>query len=154
MADKNGRDRGQTRLHRLSENTGNNGTAIRALVAQGVDVNATDTAGDTALHLATRAKAYDNLEALLNAGADPLIKNDAAQTAMDCTEPDDVGTRMFLQGHAAPFREKHETLAHQAAAAAQRQLEIQAAAREMTTGTTNDVAPVPRVQFKPKPPSA
>ena len=54
------------------------------LIARGVDVNATDPKGRAALHFAAmRGVRAEVVEALLNAGADPAIRDDADKTPYD-----------------------------------------------------------------------
>jgi ankyrin repeat protein len=59
---------------------------IQALIAEGVDVNDADAAGETALIMASSAGQMDAVEVLLNAGADTSAKNrmgyDAYHAAM------------------------------------------------------------------------
>ena len=60
---------------------------IKALIAAGVDVNATNTAGDTALHAAVNGRASDVIvRGLLGLGADPKALNKRGQTPLEAAE--------------------------------------------------------------------
>ena len=48
---------------------------IQKVIDKGVDVDAVDVLGNTALHYATQYGQAENVEVLLNRGANPLIKN-------------------------------------------------------------------------------
>ena len=57
---------------------------IRALLEAGAYLNARDEDGDTALHDAARyGKAGEKLEALLEGGADPALRNNAGKLPWD-----------------------------------------------------------------------
>ena len=62
-----------------SENTG----LIHYLVNQGVDINAIDILGQTALMAAAESNHADNVKVLLAAGADPLIRDRRGRAAAD-----------------------------------------------------------------------
>ena len=60
---------------------------IKVLKAAGVDINATNTAGDTALHAAVTGRASDVIiRGLLALGADPNALNKRGQTALQAAE--------------------------------------------------------------------
>lgn len=61
--------------------TRNDVEAIRRLRASGVDVNAANAVGDTALHVAVESRARDAIKELLAAGADVTRRNRAGETA-------------------------------------------------------------------------
>jgi len=56
---------------------------IRYLVDQGVDINAIDTLGRTALMIAAEANHVDDVKVLLAAGADPMIRDRRGRAAAD-----------------------------------------------------------------------
>jgi uncharacterized protein len=60
---------------------------IKALIAAGVDINATNTAGDTALHAAATGRASDLIvRGLLALGADQTALNKRGQTPLQAAE--------------------------------------------------------------------
>ena len=76
---------GETRWRELFEAaSGPNASAdaIARLAGEGVDVNATDSEGNTALHAAARGNAPNCVRALLEHGADPAISNLIGSTAL------------------------------------------------------------------------
>jgi ankyrin repeat protein len=57
---------------------------IKALMAAGIDINASNDAGDTALHAAVTGRGSDVIvRALLELGADTAVKNKRGQTPLD-----------------------------------------------------------------------
>ena len=56
--------------------------AVRLLMQHGVRINAQDNEGNTALMVAVKGDNYDMVQALLDAGANPNIKNKAGKTAL------------------------------------------------------------------------
>jgi len=56
---------------------------VRYLLGQGIDVNATDTLGQTALMLAAEANHISDVKALLKAGADPSLHDRRGRAAAD-----------------------------------------------------------------------
>ena len=50
-------------------------TTLKALLAAGADPNARDQDGSTPLHMAAYASRAEHAQILLEAGADPLLKN-------------------------------------------------------------------------------
>jgi ankyrin repeat protein len=70
-----------------------NVSAIRALAAQGVDLNATDAYGRTALHVATFARQRAAIQALVQAGADlKRLENDRYDCVTIAAVADDEET--------------------------------------------------------------
>lgn len=59
---------------------------IGYLVSAGADVNATAAGGVTPLHRAVRNRCSAAVDALLRAGADPLLANDSGSTAADLAQ--------------------------------------------------------------------
>ena len=71
--------------------------AIRAAVAQGADLNATDAYGRTALHVATFARRRDAIQALAKAGADlHRLENDRYDCVTIAAVADDEETLRLL----------------------------------------------------------
>ncbi|KAG7390369.1 hypothetical protein PHYPSEUDO_008197 [Phytophthora pseudosyringae] len=60
------------------------------LIENGVDSNAVDENGDTALHYAVELGRYDLVETLMKRGADSTIKNLKGLSAMEIAEEDDL----------------------------------------------------------------
>lgn len=58
----------------------NNYDAVEKLIAKGVDVNAADASGETALHLSMRIGSSTDIIQLLDAGADPNKADDEGVT--------------------------------------------------------------------------
>ena len=54
---------------------------MTVLLAAGADPNARDAEGSTPLHMAAYASKGKNVQQLLEAGADPLLKNNAGRDA-------------------------------------------------------------------------
>lgn len=52
-------------------------------LAAGLDVNGRDVYGNTPLHYAIQKNQYSNVDQLLAAGADPLLRNESGLTAID-----------------------------------------------------------------------
>lgn len=71
---------GDTPLH--SAALRGNEEAIRWLLSQEVNINATNSKGDTALTLAVRAKQYKTVWILLQAGADKFIQTPNGESPM------------------------------------------------------------------------
>lgn len=70
---------------------------IRALAAQGADLNATDAYGRTALHVATFARRRDAIQALAKAGADlQRLENDRYDCVTIAAVADDEETLRLL----------------------------------------------------------
>lgn len=65
---------------------------VRALLAMGVKVDATDDRGDTALILAARFGQIEAVRLLLEKGADPNLKNQAGQDAEKSAEKEEIRT--------------------------------------------------------------
>jgi len=61
----------------------NDAGQLRVLLGTGADAKARDAAGDTALHRAVRAGAFEAARELLWQGADPGLTNAAGKTALD-----------------------------------------------------------------------
>lgn len=59
---------------------------LETLIQSGADLNLRDYQGDTALIWAVRWKNLEAARLLLSAGADPSIKNDAGQTALQIAD--------------------------------------------------------------------
>lgn len=57
-------------------------TVPQLLASAGIDVNATDTAGETALHIAARNGLVGVIATLLQCGADPDCRNQAGETPL------------------------------------------------------------------------
>ncbi|XP_073541625.1 ankyrin repeat domain-containing protein 22 [Phyllobates terribilis] len=66
--------------------TKQNERLIRLLLNAGANVNATDSGGNTALHYACKMKSQSIVPILLEAKADPHIKNEAGETCVDIAE--------------------------------------------------------------------
>ena len=90
--DVNAQDtRGVTALMHAAE--GGNAFIVRLLLAvEGINVNTQDHFGYTALHLATQISRTDIIEALLDADADPTIKNDEGETAANLAITNEIRT--------------------------------------------------------------
>ncbi|KAI5851912.1 ankyrin repeat-containing domain protein [Tricharina praecox] len=82
---------GRSREHSLHRIHGSTyfayGHSMKALLANGADVNAQDSVGDTLLHLAVDLKLRDVVKLLLEAGADVTIVNSFGQTAAERAHP-------------------------------------------------------------------
>lgn len=78
--------------------------AARALLAQGVDVNAPQIDGMTALHWAVYRDQTDMVEWLLAAGADPTVENRYGVTPLSlaCTNGNSVVVEKLLEAGADP----------------------------------------------------
>ncbi|XP_043453961.1 ankyrin repeat domain-containing protein 22 isoform X1 [Prionailurus viverrinus] len=63
--------------------TKQNEALVRMLLDAGIDVNATDCYGCTALHYACEMKNQNLIPLLLEAHADPMIKNRRGETSLD-----------------------------------------------------------------------
>ncbi|XP_056386069.1 ankyrin repeat domain-containing protein 22 [Hyla sarda] len=63
--------------------TKQNERLVRLLLAAGVNVNAMDSGGNTALHYACKMKSQSIIPILLEAKANPLIKNKDGETSLD-----------------------------------------------------------------------
>ncbi|XP_073452459.1 ankyrin repeat domain-containing protein 22 [Aquarana catesbeiana] len=59
---------------------------IRILLHSGVDVNAADNSGNTALHYACKMKTQATIPILLEANANPYIKNKEGESPVDIAE--------------------------------------------------------------------
>jgi len=59
---------------------------VEILVEKGVDVNAQDNDGDTALMTASRGGYLDVVQLLIDAGVDVNAKNDSGETALSLVE--------------------------------------------------------------------
>ncbi|XP_075698772.1 ankyrin repeat domain-containing protein 22 [Rhinoderma darwinii] len=70
----------------LISKTKQNERLIRLLLGAGVNVNATDSEGNTALHYACKMKSQSIVPILLDAKADPTIKNKDGETSIDIAE--------------------------------------------------------------------
>ncbi|KAM4030512.1 ankyrin repeat domain-containing protein 22 isoform 1-T2 [Anomaloglossus baeobatrachus] len=66
--------------------TKQNERLIRLLLDSGVNVNATDSEGNTALHYACKMKSQSIVPILLEAKADPYIRNEVGETCVDIAE--------------------------------------------------------------------
>ena len=61
---------------------------LRLLIAHGADVNAADTRGDRAIHVAAQQGLNDMVRLLVQLGADPTGANGSGKTAIDLvTQP-------------------------------------------------------------------
>lgn len=56
---------------------------LRHMIRMGMDINATDSAGKTALIHAVQSKRYDNIQFLLKKGADKSLSDSSGKTALD-----------------------------------------------------------------------
>lgn len=70
-------------LHHAADVSQNNAAAIAFVLAQGVDIDARDERGETALHKAVTCHSVGNVKALLAKGADTSLRNDDGQTPHD-----------------------------------------------------------------------
>jgi hypothetical protein len=93
-----------TALHRLVQNTSDD-TLIRLLINQGIDVNAVNKAGQTALMLAAENGNDESVKALLEAGADVNRKDREGKTAWDSADNDDIRSMLETYGAIARIRE-------------------------------------------------
>lgn len=75
-------DRGQTALHMLMANREEEAEGYDALMSRNFNVNAADNSGNTPLILALSFKDPAVIEALLDAGADPLTANNKGVTPL------------------------------------------------------------------------
>lgn len=66
--------------------TKHNECLIRLLLSAPVNVNATDSKGNTALHYACRMKSQNIIPLLLKANADPSLKNKDGESSIDIAE--------------------------------------------------------------------
>ncbi|XP_073404296.1 ankyrin repeat domain-containing protein 22 [Dendrobates tinctorius] len=66
--------------------TKQNERLIRLLLNAGVNVNASDSEGNTALHYACKMKSQSIVPILLEAKADPHIRNEAGETCIEIAE--------------------------------------------------------------------
>ncbi|XP_060498970.1 ankyrin repeat domain-containing protein 22 [Panthera onca] len=66
--------------------TKQNEALVRMLLDAGIDVNATDCYGCTALHYACEMKNQNLIPLLLEAHADPMIKNRRGETSLDIAQ--------------------------------------------------------------------
>lgn len=65
----------------------NNVVQVKSLIAQGVDLNATDSKGNTPLMEASRLVGSEQIVSLfLNSGSNPNIRNKAGETALDIAQ--------------------------------------------------------------------
>lgn len=74
---------------------------VAELIKGGINLNILTAQGNTALHMATlrSTDSRDILEMLLNAGADPNIKNDAGATAADMLQREHPRIAQFVRSH-------------------------------------------------------
>lgn len=70
----------------LVSKTKQNERLIKLLLKTRVNVNATDSEGNTALHYACRMKSQNIIPLLLEANADPSLKNKDGETSIDIAE--------------------------------------------------------------------
>lgn len=86
--------------------TDGDAAAVQAALTQGVDVNSTDDAGNTALFLAATSQNISALTALLDAGADTEIANTHGNTplwpAIFFSKGDQAAARALLDRGADP----------------------------------------------------
>ena len=90
-----------TILHHFVENS-NDAEMVRLLVDHVIDVNAENTAGETALMIAAREDNVDDVKALLESGADVGKSNFEKKTAWDLA--DDNQIRSLLESYGAIAR--------------------------------------------------
>jgi hypothetical protein len=73
--------------------------AVEQLLKSGARINATDHLdGQTALHAAVLYRNYAGIEALLKAGADPLIRDSDGKTAIALADPNECLSHLFSGG--------------------------------------------------------
>ncbi len=61
--------------------------ALRLLIQHGADVNAADSRGDRAIHVAAQQGLNDTVRLLVELGADPAAANGVGKTALDLVTP-------------------------------------------------------------------
>ncbi|XP_053307252.1 ankyrin repeat domain-containing protein 22 [Spea bombifrons] len=66
--------------------TKQNERLIQLLIGSGVDINASDYKGNTALHYACKMKSQSIIPILLGANADPYLKNKDGESPMDIAQ--------------------------------------------------------------------
>lgn len=81
--------------------------AVDRSLAKGADINSTDSAGHTALMLASRRGRVKIVDTLLEAGADLSLKNDKGKTALQSTFNQEC--RMLLEAYCTSFQEDERT---------------------------------------------
>ena len=133
------------------------------IVAAGADVNKKDKQGNTVLMLAARSesqlfhKGPDHIAVLLDLGADPSIPAPDGKTVSEILA---ARARAYRKAGASPGAPRYETMEAEAYEALVQRVdkivrekkaaELSAAVKGATR-LGNDVAPAPRVKFKPKP---
>ncbi|CAG9761212.1 unnamed protein product [Ceutorhynchus assimilis] len=90
---------GHTPLHFASSLRGGSNVAVTTLLAHGSNINAQDNKGQTPLHHAIEYSNKQGIEILLENGADPNLKNNSKQNAID------YANQYYI--HSIPLFEKH-----------------------------------------------
>jgi len=82
--------------------SGGDEEVLRQALNQGMDVNVTDAAKNTALHLATKHAHLNSMRLLIEHGADLNAQNDYLSTPLHLTEKNMETIRTLLQAGADP----------------------------------------------------
>lgn len=103
----------QDKLHKQLRKAAQEGNCaqMRLVLGQpGIDVNAVDKYGDSALHAASKALDVDAFQLLLNAGADVNLQNKVGRTPLHCGLASHCSFGVSIQEFALQYKSRFELL--------------------------------------------